>query len=402
VTPLLSPTRSPHEARRLGLLGGLGILVLIGAAALWTSRDQTPTDSSDKRSAKTKMLSPPEIAGSARTATVQVRAFDSDRRLVGQGTGFFVGSNGTIATNLHVIRDARSLEIETSSGDVYDLVYLVAADARRDLAILKVPIDDAKPLQLATDAELDVGEAVYVMGNPLGQVGTFSNGLVSAQRVVDGVSLVQITAPVSPGSSGGPVMNARGEAVGVATLMLRGGQNLNYAVPIRYVRPLLSSPEAPRLFSNRLLPSAIGGLAQIPDIGGGESRSTAAPSGGRTTYDGIAVQFRTVDSVVRVRGGHMLSQIVRGSLGNGGENHHEMTLVAGNDYLIAGYCDDDCTDLDLSVRDLGRQVITSDIENDDYPRIRFRAPASGRYDLIVTMSACSVPPCAYGVRLYRM
>lgn len=245
--------RASRTLRRRALLIGGGILASLAAVIVLTAyvtlRPPAATQAARIITPASSTLSAEEIADRARRATVQIRALDSRHRTIGEGTGFFVARNGLIATNVHVIRGAESLQVETLGGDIFDIVYLVTADSRRDIAILKVPVENARSLSLASDEDAAVGATVYVMGNPLGQVGTFSNGLVSAQRSVDGVTLVQITAPISPGSSGGPVMNERGEVIGVTTLMLRGGQNLNYAVPVRYVRPLTLTTDEPRRYS---------------------------------------------------------------------------------------------------------------------------------------------------------
>ncbi len=344
-------------------------------------------------------LTAPEIAGRARAALVQIRAFDADRRPFAEGTGFFITSTGLIATNLHVIEDGSFLEVESSRGDIYDIVDLVAVDVRRDIAIIKVPVDDASPLSFAEDADPAVGEQVFVMGNPLGQVGTFSNGLVSAHRAVDGVTLLQITAPISSGSSGGPVMNAAGKVVGLATLMLEGGQNLNYAVPTRYVQPLATTSDAPRRFSLIVLAEAIGRRTDQRTPPPALLRPSPERAG---TTDAIGPQFRSVDSLVRARGGVTVGEIVRGELDESAENVHPVTLSAGTVYVIAAFCDDDCTDLDLVLRAVTGTPLQSGTEDNDSPILRVEAKASGEHGLVVHMAKCSVAPCAYGVRLYRL
>ncbi|HLM69056.1 MAG TPA: trypsin-like peptidase domain-containing protein, partial [Longimicrobium sp.] len=197
-------------------------------------------------------LTPREIAAAAQRATVQIRALDARGGVGGMGSGFFVSPDGTIVTNFHVIEDAHALQVETFDGEVYDNVYYVTSDPRRDVAVLKVPVEGAVNLRMGSDTAAVVGAEVFAMGNPLGQTATFSDGLVSATRTVEGVSMIQISAPISSGSSGGPVMDARGEVIGVATMVLAGGQNLNYAVPVRYVRPLLEMGDPPQRFARSL------------------------------------------------------------------------------------------------------------------------------------------------------
>jgi S1-C subfamily serine protease len=327
---------------------------------------------------------PRDIASRARKATVEIRGYDSTARMVGRGTGFFVSASGLLVTNLHVIEDADSLEIETWDGEVLRAVGLVSADARRDIVALKVAARETEPLPVAFDSVLNPGEAVYVMGNPLGQTGTFSGGMVSAHRVIEGVSLVQITAPVSPGSSGGPVMNAFGNVVGVTTLMMRQGQNLNYAVPARYLQPMLARSRPPRPWQRSLVPAADRAFADDALDG-----------------DVIESQFRVADSLAREASMDPADAIKRGALRQGGTWQHTLRLTGGREYGIAGYCDNDCSDLDLSLHAPAGGPVGSDTEIDDYPWLEFVAPESGAHVLTVTMVACRVDPCAYGVRLYR-
>lgn len=240
-----------------------------------------------------------EIADRAGRVTLQVRSFDARAQPIGRGSGFFVTSGGVLVTNFHVIEDAERLQIETSDGEIYDNVYYVTADPRRDVAILRVPVEGAPSLTLSSDQEVPVGAPVYVMGNPLGQTGTFSDGLVSARRRMEGVDMVQISAPISPGSSGGPVMDRTGAVIGVAALIMEGGQNLNYAVPVRYIRPLLSTGDVPRPYDVSLLPPVTGGLATLYEVddpprsasggGGGRGRGRRRPLGGQRQGETEAV-----------------------------------------------------------------------------------------------------------------
>lgn len=395
--------RASLALRRRALWIGGGVLGALAAGIVLTAyvalRPAAPPPAVASVPPLPSSLSAEEIASRARRATVQIRALDSRRRPIAEGTGFFVAKNGLIATNVHVIRGADALEVETLGGDIYDLVYLVTADSRRDIAILRIPVDNARSLPLASDEDAVVGATVYVMGNPLGQVGTFSNGLVSAQRSVDGVTLVQITAPVSPGSSGGPVMNAQGEVIGVTTLMLRGGQNLNYAVPVRYVRPLTQSTDEPRRYARSLVPPRAGGLASIASEPA-DDRRTGEPSV-RTSSDVIEKQFRVVDSMMASNGGVRVSDIVRGRLEESGEGRHDVTLRANHAYVIVGYCDERCGDLDLKVTDEDGILMASDYERDDTPYVRVQTDVAGHYLLTVSMAECRARSCGYGVRLYR-
>lgn len=157
-----------------------------------------------------------------------------------QGSGFIVDPDGRIFTNYHVVRGARSIEVRLASGDVYDRVEILGIDERRDIAVLKVPGFELPTVPLGNSTSVRIGTPVIVIGSPLGLENTVSTGIVSGRRSEpEGFQLLQITAPTSQGSSGGPVISRSGEVVGIAVSQLREGQNLNFAVPINYARGLI-------------------------------------------------------------------------------------------------------------------------------------------------------------------
>jgi S1-C subfamily serine protease len=162
---------------------------------------------------------------------------------MGAGTGFLVSPQGLIATAYHVIAGAHRLIVKTISGDIYDQVLLVAKDERRDLAILKVGGSDLPSVELDNFRDVEVGEHVTVIGNPLGTEklqSTVTDGIVSGIRDFNwGYKILQLSAPISPGNSGGPVFSARGKVIGVAAFKLVEGENLNFAVPSNYLQGLI-------------------------------------------------------------------------------------------------------------------------------------------------------------------
>lgn len=180
-------------------------------------------------------LSPAEIAARAGSAVVMVRAGD------GFGSGFVAGS-GHVATSLHVISAGPPIIVVLPGGhEIRDLT-VVATDADSDLAVLGVPGAIGSPLPLGDSDAARPGDRVVAIGHPFGLDHTVSDGLLSAVRKLpEGLSLLQISAPISPGSSGGPLLNDRGEVIGVATLASVGGQNLNFCVPINLLKPLLAA-----------------------------------------------------------------------------------------------------------------------------------------------------------------
>lgn len=158
-----------------------------------------------------------------------------------QGSGFIVEPDGRIFTNQHVVDDARAIRVRLASGDVYERVKILATDERRDIAVLEVPGFDLPTLPLGNSDSVGVGTSVVAIGSPLGLENTVSTGIVSGRRSEpSGYELLQVSAPASRGSSGGPVVTASGEVIGIASSQMESGQNLNFAVPINYARGLLS------------------------------------------------------------------------------------------------------------------------------------------------------------------
>ena len=128
-----------------------------------------------------------QIAADARQAVVTVRAF-SGQQEIRQGSGFFIREDGVFVTNIHVVSGAETINVELESGEIFDNVYVLARDERRDLIILKIPTSNVPFLEIADDRLMEVGDTVYVIGNPLGYRGTFSDGLLSAKRLKDRIS----------------------------------------------------------------------------------------------------------------------------------------------------------------------------------------------------------------------
>jgi S1-C subfamily serine protease len=174
----------------------------------------------------------PWLVKRVQPAVITVMAYDAEGTVLSQGSGFFITPGGRFLTNYHVLAQAARAEVKTSVGRRYPVKGVVAADRDWDLAVAAIvaPPKGASSLKI-TSAVPEVGERVAVVGSPLGLEQTLSDGVVSAVRRVSGVKLLQISAPVSPGSSGSPVINMRGKVVGVAYLQVIKGQNLNFAVP---------------------------------------------------------------------------------------------------------------------------------------------------------------------------
>ena len=185
----------------------------------------------------------------ASPAVVLIEAIGADGKPMKSGSGLLVSADGKLLTNYHVISHAKQATVKLANGDAYDLVEVLAVDKRKDIAFLKIPAVELPTAKLGRSNSVDIGQTVYSIGSPLGLQNTLSQGLVSGIREMDGYRLLQMSAPISPGSSGGPVFNANGEVIGIAVLTLEAGQNLNFAIPIDYARGMLSITQTQSLAS---------------------------------------------------------------------------------------------------------------------------------------------------------
>ena len=163
---------------------------------------------------------------------------------MGGGTGFLIDRKGTIVTNSHVIHDSKGVQVKLKAGDWVKKVYLLSEDEEADLALIRIPASKLpEPLVLADSNNIKVGEHLVSIGNPLGLEHTLTDGLVSARRMLNGRKWIQMSTPISPGNSGGPIFNMQGEVVGVTTAaiggMFTGAQNLNLAVPINELKKMI-------------------------------------------------------------------------------------------------------------------------------------------------------------------
>ena len=189
-----------------------------------------------------------QIAEEALAATVSLEMKDIKGRILGFGSGFFVQED-LIATNFHVIEGAAKGTAKlVNKLTHYNIDGVLAIDKDNDLALLKVSGYRTKPLPLGDSDNIKIGATVYVAGNPKGLEGTFSIGIISSRRDRNTKERLQMTAPISPGSSGGPVLNQKGEVVGVSYMTIKGGQNLNFAVPSNYLKKLLTQSGTAQFF----------------------------------------------------------------------------------------------------------------------------------------------------------
>ena len=384
--------RGSRSIRTSSLLLTLASLAAAPAAAQRTAAPQnaslqaTPT--------------PRQIAARAHAALLMIRALDANGETLGLGTGFVVSPDGKFVTNYHVIQEAARLSVKLLDGAEYHDVSLVAADPASDLALMQVPgASGLAALPMGSDAQMEVGDRVFVMGNPLGMGGTFTDGMVSGKRPLEGVAMLQISAPISAGSSGGPVMNERGEVIGVATMMVMGGQTLTMAVPVRYLSRMLAARAAPRPFSPAVLvanPRA--GLALVGDAG------APVPDGRRRAREPrreVEDQLDIIRPMLQLRGFFPAFPFALGEAAQAQGGAHAFRLEAGVSYLITARCDAGCRDVDLTLADASGRVLRSDTDGDDFPTVGFVPGETGTYSVGVKLTECSAAACAYGIAVYR-
>jgi tetratricopeptide (TPR) repeat protein len=181
----------------------------------------------------------PELVKRIKPSAVAIETFDSKDNTISRGSGFFIAPD-RIITNRHVIERSSRVEIHLLDGKKFPVRGVLAVDGEGDLALLQVDVPKALaiPLPIVRAAPQE-GESIVVIGNPYGLEGSVSNGIVSAVREISGYGkIIQITASISPGSSGSPVVNMAGQVIGVATLQAAEGQNLNFAVPAERIAQL--------------------------------------------------------------------------------------------------------------------------------------------------------------------
>lgn len=189
--------------------------------------------------------------GSVVNITSKAVTFDFFYGLVpeeGQGSGFIIDKDGHILTNYHVIADARQIEVTLHNRKKYRAT-IVGTDRSHDLAVVQIKAPDLTPMVLGDSGNLQVGQKVYAIGNPFGLAGTLTRGIVSSIRSVqepDGMTIdeaIQTDASINPGNSGGPLLNLRGDVIGINTMIASNvGQSagIGFAIPINTAKAVIN------------------------------------------------------------------------------------------------------------------------------------------------------------------
>lgn len=241
-------------------------------AAVRRSPAQKPLPLPTQPAPRATSVGPAEVFASAKDSVVTVRTS------TGQGSGVVVGPAGAIVTNLHVIAGATKAAVALADGESFEVESVLALDREHDLALLRIKGSDLRVIPLGDSDSLVVGERVMAIGSPSGLELSLSDGIVSAVRDLgDGYKVVQTTAAISPGSSGGGLFNTRGELVGITTFKLRDAENLNFAIPANDVRRLLNMPASALSFAEANDRLGIKDQAGSRPTQGTDSRSTSVP-----------------------------------------------------------------------------------------------------------------------------
>lgn len=188
------------------------------------------------------LISVEKLVDSVRKSIVVITFSGRDGVREGLGTGFVVGADGLIATNLHVIGEARPISVQTQDGRRHEVTAVHASDRAADLALLRIAAEGLTPLELADSDALKQGQPVVAIGNPHGLTHSVVTGVVSGEREIDGRKMIQLAIPIEPGNSGGPLMDLEGRVHGLLTMKSSVTANLGFAVPSNRLKPLLDKP----------------------------------------------------------------------------------------------------------------------------------------------------------------
>ena len=223
--------------------GLVGALFVVCSSAAGQEERPAPQPPQSAQSASVK-----ELAAKVREAIVVVTYAGREGNQQGLGTGFVIDKRGLIATNLHVIGEARPIEVRSAAGKKLPVKAVHASDRSLDLAILEVDTAAAGgdegllALELGDSKDVPPGEQIVVMGNPHGLAHSVVSGVISGRREIDGRNMLQIAMPVEPGNSGGPVLDMQGRVLGIVTMKSVVTENLGFAVEVNSLKPLIEKP----------------------------------------------------------------------------------------------------------------------------------------------------------------
>jgi Trypsin-like peptidase domain len=239
------------------------ITLLIAALPIANAQTATPALSGD------------QVVERVSPSAVSILVGKGDGQVAGVASGVIIRSDGVILTANHVVRGMREVQVRLKSGEVYDQVELIASDERRDVAALRISAAGLPVLPVGNSANAASGATVFVVSNAVGLPWTASSGIMSATRMADdvpgagsGYRILQFTAPLSPGSSGGVLVDAEAKILGIVVGSFSVGQNVNFAVPIDSISGLANASGGTRFESG----------ARLQPFGDKATSAAAAPS----------------------------------------------------------------------------------------------------------------------------
>ncbi len=212
----------------------------------WVKETQSVniTTNDNANSEKTPM-SASEISEKVSPAVFYIEVYDKNSSPLGSGSGFFISNNGTAVTNYHVIQDSYSAQITTTNGEKHNVSAVIAFDEALDVAIIRVDksaisgnaVSGFPSVTIADSDNIKAGQTVFTLGSPLGLQNTISSGIISnVNQIIGEDSFIQITAPISHGSSGGALVNEYGEILGITAAGIDEAQNIGFAIPINAIK----------------------------------------------------------------------------------------------------------------------------------------------------------------------
>ena len=244
----------------------------------------------DEPPSKEKPDAPPaawveRVAAKARPSVVVISVAGREGSAEGLGTGFVVSAAGLIATNLHVIGEARPIKVRTAEGRQLEVLAVEATDRAHDLALLRVRATDLTPLVLGDSTKVQLGQPVVALGNPHGLEHSVVSGVISGEREIEGLPVLQLAIPIEPGNSGGPLVDDAGRVLGLLTMKSAVTANLGFAVKIDALKPLLAKPNPVPI--DRWLTIGVLDAAHWQTLGGAHWRQRA----GHLKVDGTGGGF---------------------------------------------------------------------------------------------------------------
>lgn len=215
----------------------LSLLTLFLASAAFAQNEPA-----QKKPAKNAARTVEQVAADVKPSVVVILFTGRDGKQQGLGSGFVVSADGLIATNNHVIGEARPIKVQLADGTRHDVTAIHASDRALDLALVRIQAKDLKPLTLGDPKKVKTGQPIVALGHPRGLEYSVVSGVLSGQRDVEGMSMLQLAMPIEQGNSGGPVVDMDGKVIGLVTMKSLVTANLGFAVPSTALKPLMDRP----------------------------------------------------------------------------------------------------------------------------------------------------------------